>query len=362
MKKLLLSMACVLGLGAIAHATDYTIATVGTSDWTLDATAKTLTGVLEATDGTKFNVVIGQNTSKTAIADSKSNDMIKWYKSYTLSITAPAGVTMKTITMTTSGGNYCVAYTPSTETAGTVSTSTPDVVWVNAAGVNSFAATATDGQIRIKSMVISTEAGELPVIETTMVEKTTSISDGKYAFYFAEGGYAQIIAGTGAYGYPYLKEATLNGDSFEIETANLFTFTSTANGYTIQDSKDRFMGMDATHFGSFNLYTSADAEGSNCYWSVEFENGLAKISNVGRAGAYIASKLYNTTWEMVTTDNADQTLPALFKVKADGIADVNVDENAPVEYFNLQGVRVANPENGIFIRRQGTKTSKVYVK
>ena len=33
--------------------------------------------------------------------------------------------------------------------------------------------------------------------------------------------------------------------------------------------------------------------------------------------------------------------------------------NAPVEYFNLQGVRVANPENGIFIRRQGTTASKV---
>lgn len=32
---------------------------------------------------------------------------------------------------------------------------------------------------------------------------------------------------------------------------------------------------------------------------------------------------------------------------------------AEVEYYNLQGVRVANPENGIFIRRQGNKISKV---
>lgn len=35
------------------------------------------------------------------------------------------------------------------------------------------------------------------------------------------------------------------------------------------------------------------------------------------------------------------------------------DANAPVEYFNLQGIRVANPENGIFIRRQGAKATKV---
>lgn len=33
--------------------------------------------------------------------------------------------------------------------------------------------------------------------------------------------------------------------------------------------------------------------------------------------------------------------------------------NAPVEYFNLQGVRINEPENGIFIRRQGSDVSKI---
>lgn len=42
-----------------------------------------------------------------------------------------------------------------------------------------------------------------------------------------------------------------------------------------------------------------------------------------------------------------------------GVVDVAADSNAPVEYFNLQGVRVANPENGVFLRRQGSKVSKV---
>lgn len=45
--------------------------------------------------------------------------------------------------------------------------------------------------------------------------------------------------------------------------------------------------------------------------------------------------------------------------EADGVADIEIDENAPVEYFNLQGIRVANPENGIFIRRQGSNVAKV---
>lgn len=43
-----------------------------------------------------------------------------------------------------------------------------------------------------------------------------------------------------------------------------------------------------------------------------------------------------------------------------GIEEATVaDANAPVEFFNLQGIRVANPENGIFIRRQGANVTKV---
>ncbi|MDE6381063.1 MAG: hypothetical protein K2L11_11380 [Muribaculaceae bacterium] len=39
-----------------------------------------------------------------------------------------------------------------------------------------------------------------------------------------------------------------------------------------------------------------------------------------------------------------------------------LDETAPVEYFNLNGMKVANPTEGVFIRRQGTRTEKVIVK
>lgn len=44
-----------------------------------------------------------------------------------------------------------------------------------------------------------------------------------------------------------------------------------------------------------------------------------------------------------------------------GVAEIEAAEEAPV-YFNLQGVKVANPENGIFVKVQGGKTSKVVVK
>ena len=48
-----------------------------------------------------------------------------------------------------------------------------------------------------------------------------------------------------------------------------------------------------------------------------------------------------------------------------GVDDVTVDneDNAPVEYYNLQGVRVENPAAGqLYIKRQGSKATKVIVR
>ena len=50
-----------------------------------------------------------------------------------------------------------------------------------------------------------------------------------------------------------------------------------------------------------------------------------------------------------------------FEVPADYVTAIETieAENAPVEYYNLQGVKVANPENGLFIKKQGNKATKV---
>ncbi len=51
-----------------------------------------------------------------------------------------------------------------------------------------------------------------------------------------------------------------------------------------------------------------------------------------------------------------------YQLNASGVEDIYIEpdySNAPVEYYNLQGIRVTNPENGIFIRRQGNNATKV---
>ena len=53
-------------------------------------------------------------------------------------------------------------------------------------------------------------------------------------------------------------------------------------------------------------------------------------------------------------------------VKVTGLSGVNdviaEDADAPVVYYNLQGVRVDNPANGLYIRVQGKKATKVLVR
>lgn len=67
------------------------------------------------------------------------------------------------------------------------------------------------------------------------------------------------------------------------------------------------------------------------------------------------------------TFKAEDLKPLLYitytkKDSGAGVDDVTVDEDAPVEYYNLQGIRVENPTSGLYIKRQGNKAVKVLVR
>jgi hypothetical protein len=108
------------------------------------------------------------------------------------------------------------------------------------------------------------------------------------------------------------------GDNKGVAYWNIPAATTSAT-YTLNDD---ILGDDE---GITSVYVKADDNATN--------NNLVKFESI-----------------TVTKSNA-------------GVGNVAVDESAaPVEYFNLQGVRVANPQNGLYIRRQGTKATKVLVK
>lgn len=66
-------------------------------------------------------------------------------------------------------------------------------------------------------------------------------------------------------------------------------------------------------------------------------------------------------WGVQSIDGAKAA--SAFAVGAlSGIETIGADNAAEVEYFNLQGVKVANPGSGLYIRRQGSKVEKVFVR
>ncbi len=61
-------------------------------------------------------------------------------------------------------------------------------------------------------------------------------------------------------------------------------------------------------------------------------------------------------------DHNSQNIGAYSAAATTGVEDIEVSENAPAVYYNLQGVQVENPANGLFIVKQGKKVTKQYIK
>ena len=80
----------------------------------------------------------------------------------------------------------------------------------------------------------------------------------------------------------------------------------------------------------------------------------------GNSGEYLKGFALPRT-EAFTTKAASKYT---FNTENVGINKIAIDNdaNAPVEYYNLQGVKVENPSNGIYIKVQGEKAEKVYIK
>ena len=87
------------------------------------------------------------------------------------------------------------------------------------------------------------------------------------------------------------------------------------------------------------------------------QNAIVNEEATITKGSSDDSKISATGTFNLTIDLVNMTFLAIDPLTV-AIEEVATD-NAPIEYYNLQGVKVANPENGIFIKKQGSKTTKV---
>lgn len=111
----------------------------------------------------------------------------------------------------------------------------------------------------------------------------------------------------------------------------------------INNNNDKFAttveGLETNDEGSI----SSDDTANTITWTPKTEDAECYLDWEG--GAYITQISVN------------------YHKASSGIAAPAVENaDAPVEYFNLQGIRVANPANGLFIKRQGNAATKVFIK
>lgn len=424
MKKLLLSLAIVAAAGSMQaktwtidkiDMTTFTAGTVGEEGSEKD----TATGQFVATDGTKFDVVLTQGNTSTAISGMLGvNNQLRWYKNYTLQITMPEAVgTIKQMIFNcpnaTKNGNwqYCASFTVAdVENANVVvspyvSGGEATVTYTNEEGFTTFEAEATVAQIRVNSLVISDEAGDVVTPPAPEVKEVATVAEFKALCAATNGPKVKITSPlTASYQngrYLFLQDVTgammvygditekyNNGDVvpagitgiatlysdgiYQLATPEAATFGAATAGTAVAAKAitcsevapalcSQYVVLKNVSITAIedkaNNYTVADEEGDECLLFNQFTNEA--YYNVVTVEEGEGLDLY----AMVTVyKGAAQLYPVKIVKDSEGIGAV-ATENAPAVYFNLQGIRVENPAAGqIYIRRQGTKATKVIVK
>ncbi len=143
---------------------------------------------------------------------------------------------------------------------------------------------------------------------------------------------------------------------WQMETSDGVTYWFDCTGATAIPTGAKFKiadaGWSAINYGAAGVVYPDDF---GTEWMYNAGDGTMAVDYVGTIEAKLPSVLGDgsvlavTIHESIVEHNA-------------GVNDVTVDANAPKVYYNLQGVEVANPANGLYIVRQGDKVRKVLVK
>ena len=208
-----------------------------------------------------------------------------------------------------------------------------------------------------------------PVVETAKFVKAAAVESGKKYVFVVDGKVGTPISETSAYGRLSLADVTISGDELTTAVKNAITINAVEGGFAMVDTYNRYLGMDDSHFTSFQLYTEFN---EGCKWAITPDaNGEFVIMNVLNDACYVGKSGTYTNIAPAATDadNFDPdtfVYPTLYVLDEgqSGVDEIVVDENAPVEYFNIQGVKVdvENAAPGLYIRRQGNVATKVIVK
>ena len=112
-------------------------------------------------------------------------------------------------------------------------------------------------------------------------------------------------------------------------------------------------------WGYVDNQPNTDDPGFKIGWAVDANGNSVTLSHIDFIKVYSAVNQYcgwigETSTEVCGGEDLHPNA-----VISSGIENVTFDDDAPIEYYNLHGVQVVDPKNGIFIKKQGRKTSKI---
>ena len=158
--------------------------------------------------------------------------------------------------------------------------------------------------------------------------------------------------------------------SYILPSASGIYFEAT-NGSTLMITYGSTNKMEGGATGSADAWGTF-SNGAVTFPELQIPEGATSIDQVFSALSHSQATFNPTSGVITYADWASPLFnPELCKIEGAGIqsgvenvaADAEFDVNAPVEYFNLQGIRVATPEAGqLLIKRQGNKASKVVIR
>lgn len=283
---------------------------------------------------------------------------VRLYANCSMTVTAPAGVEMSSISFKGSNAASGLNVTAST---GTFTLSGNNGTWAGKSNTLTITVSAT---WRISELTVLTDGenpGPAPEPDGVTFESVTKFAAGKYVLVADNSSCAAPLAASKTYGYlPVVSVSPADGKVVTPEE-NAFEFEAVDGGYAIKQSDGRYLYMKGA-YNSFNLTDDlGETEGGHVFSVTAGENGTWVITNVMMNKTLQYSTQYKSYGAY---PDVQGVYPAVYKLVTSAVETVEVNNDAPVQYYTIQGKQV-NGDNlaaGLYIRRQGNVATKIIVK